>query len=619
MARARWVPAPGDEELTQVFAPIVLDDDEGDDDRGRSPSLGRSSSRIALASLVSRATGFLRQVLLVSVLGVSLVNSSYTIANTLPNIVYESLIGGVLSAVLIPLLVRAQKEDPDGGDRYTRRLLTLAGTALVLATAVAVLAAPLLTALYIGEGADPAAQPLTTALAYLLLPQIFFYGIGAILGAILNSRQVFGPFAWAPVVNNIVVLAVLGVFLLVPGEISTDPVRMGEPKLLVLGIGTTLGIVAQAVVLLPAIRRVGFRFRPDFGWDPRLSQARRLAGWVVGYVLIGQLGLVVTQRVAIAADPAGPAVYTNAWLLLQVPYGILGVSLLTALMPRMSRAAADGRTADVVADLSLGSRLSAVFLLPVSALITVFGGPIAAALFAYSPENEAGAAQIGAALSVSAFGLLPFAITMLQIRVFYALTDSRTPALIQLVTIGVKIPLLLLCGALLPSSQVVLGLAAVNALSVPGGGRRRPGAAAPPARRGARRRRAVDDGVGHRRLAARGARRVRRGDAAADPGRLARPPAGLDGAGGRARRRRPGDAHRDAPAAGAGGRSGGRPDPPAHRTAERWSLIPPRAVGCPWGVRGTGGGGPGGGSGVTERERADRPHRCRAGTSGGGR
>ncbi len=466
-ARPRWVPAPGDDELTQVFAPIVLDDDdqESGDGRERGPSVGRSSSRMALASLVSRATGFLRQVLLVGVLGVSLVNSSYTIANTLPNIVYETLIGGVLSAVLIPLLVRAQKEDPDGGERYTRRLLTLAGSVLLLATALAVVAAPLLTALYIDDGAAPAARPLTTALAYLLLPQIFFYGIGAILGAILNSRQVFGPFAWAPVVNNVVVLVVLGVFVLVPGEISLDPVRMGEPKLLVLGVGTTLGIVAQTVVLLPAIRRVGFRFRPEFGWDPRLSQARRLAGWVVGYVLIGQLGLVVTQRIAFAADPGGPTVYSNAWLLLQVPYGILGVSLLTALMPRMSRAAADGRTADLVADLSLGSRLSAVFLLPVSALITVFGGPIAAALFAYSPENEAGAAQIGAALSVSAFGLLPFAITMLQIRVFYALTDSRTPALIQLVTIGVKIPLLLLCGALLPPSQVVLGLAAVNALS----------------------------------------------------------------------------------------------------------------------------------------------------------
>lgn len=456
--RSAYVSPPGDDELTQIFAPIV-------DAEPEKPSLGRSSSRIALASLASRATGFLRQVLLVGVLGIGLVNSSYTIANTLPNIVYESLIGGVLSAVLIPLLVRAQTEDEDGGDRYTRRLLTIAGTVLLGATVVAVLAAPLLTSLYIAEGADPAAAPLTTAFAVLLLPQIFFYGIGALLGAILNSRGVFGPFAWAPVLNNVVVLLVLGVFVLVPGEISVDPVRMGETKLLVLGLGTTLGIVVQAVVLVPAIKRVGFRFRPEFGWDPRLSQAGGLAIWVVGYVLIGQLSLVITQRIAGAADPAGPAVYTNAWLLLQVPYGILGVSLLTALMPRMSRAAAEGRPEDVVADLSLGSRLSAVFLIPISALITVFGGQIAAALFAWSPDNEAGAAVIGATLAVSAFGLLPYAITMLQLRVFYALADSRTPALVQLVTVGVRIPLLLACGALLPPDQVVLGLVAANGAS----------------------------------------------------------------------------------------------------------------------------------------------------------
>ncbi len=460
MQRPAYVPPPGDDEITQIFAPIVDSPPETE-----KPSLGRSSSRIALASLASRATGFLRQVLLVGVLGIGLANSSYTIANTLPNIVYETLIGGVLSAVLIPLLVRAQTEDEDGGDRYTRRLLTLAGSALLLATIVAVLAAPLLTSLYIAEGADPRAGPLTTAFAYLLLPQIFFYGIGALLGAILNSRGVFGPFAWAPVLNNVVVLLVLGVFVIVPGEISLDPERLGGPKLLVLGIGTTLGIIVQALVLLPAIRRIGFRFRPEFGWDPRLSQAGGLAVWVVGYVLIGQLSLIVTQRVAGAADAAGPAVYTNAWLLLQVPYGILGVSLLTALMPRMSRAAAEGRTADVVSDLSLGSRLSAVFLLPISALITVFGGPIAAALFAWSPENEQGAAVIGATLAVSAFGLLPYAIMMLQLRVFYALADSRTPALVQLGTVGIKIPLLLLCGVVLPPEQVVLGLAAANSFS----------------------------------------------------------------------------------------------------------------------------------------------------------
>jgi putative peptidoglycan lipid II flippase len=419
-------------------------------------SLGRSSSLMAVASLVSRITGFLRQVALFTVLGDTILNDSYTISNTLPNIVYEFLIGGVLSSVMIPLLVRAQTEDRDGGEAYTRRLLTLAGIALLIATAAGMLAAPLLTRLYLGSQTTGTADPqLATMLAYLLLPQVFFYGMGALLGAILNSRGAFGAFAWAPVLNNIVVIGVVGVYLLVPDN----------ARLLVLGLGTTLGIVVQTVVLIPAVRRAGFRYRPVWGWDPRLTTAGGLAVWVALYVLVGQVGLVITTRVAASSAAGSVTIYSYAWLLLQVPYGVLGVSLLTALMPRMSRAAAEGRTADVVADLSLGSRLSAVLLVPVSVLLTIFGTQVGVALFGLREANLNGAAQLGATLAVSAFGLLPYAVTMLQLRVFYALTDSRTPTLIQVFTVAVKIPLLLAAPALLPPEDVVLGLAAANAVS----------------------------------------------------------------------------------------------------------------------------------------------------------
>ena len=432
----------------------------------RGPSLGRASGLMAVASLVSRITGFVRQLALVTVLGLGVVNDSYTVANTLPNIVYELLLGGVLSSVMVPLLVRAQTDDADGGEAYTRRLLTVAGVALALATLVAMAAAPLLTRLYLGDGSGPAHPQLATAFAWLLLPQIFFYGLGALVGALLNTRGVFGPFAWAPVLNNVVVLGVLAVFVALPGRISLDPVQMGEPKLLLLGAGTTLGIVVQALVLLPAVRRTGFRYRPLWGWDRRLTETGGLALWVVGYVLIGQLGYIVTTRVAAAAAPGSVAIYANAWLLLQVPYGVLGVSLLTALMPRMSRSAAEGRIADVIDDLALGTRLSAVVLLPVSALLTVFGTAVGVALFSLGAGSAGGGAvRLGAALAASAFGLLPFAVTMLQLRVFYALTDSRTPTLLQLVIVGVKIPLLLAAPLLLPPDRVVLGLAAANGLS----------------------------------------------------------------------------------------------------------------------------------------------------------
>ncbi|GAA1401645.1 murein biosynthesis integral membrane protein MurJ [Pseudonocardia kongjuensis] len=433
-------------------------------------SLVRSSGMIAIASLVSRVTGFLRNLAIVAVLGFAVVNDSYTISNTLPNIVYELLLGGVLTSVMIPVLVRAQAEDPDGGERFTRRLLTVVGVALLLATLLAMAAAPLLTRLYLGSGDGGEANPaLATAFAWLLLPQIFFYGIGALLGAILNSKQVFGPFAWAPVLNNVVVLGVLAVYALVPGEISADPVRMGDPKLLVLGLGTTLGIVVQAAVLIPFMRRIGFSYRPVWGWDPRLSLAGGMALWIVGYVLVGQAGYIVTTRVAAAADGGSVATYMNAWLLLQVPYGVLGVSLLTALMPRMSRAAAQGDTDQVVTDLSLGARLSTVGLVPIAAVMTAFGGALGTALFSVGAGSGDGAARLGETVAWSAFGLLPYAVTMLQMRVFYAMTDSRTPTLIQVGMVGVKIPLLLACPLLLPPGQVVLGLAAANSLSFVGG------------------------------------------------------------------------------------------------------------------------------------------------------
>jgi len=428
-------------------------------------SLVRDSGSMALASLVSRITGFVRQLALAAALGLSVLNDSYTVANTLPNIVYELLLGGVLSSVMVPLLVRAQTEDPDGGAAYTQKLLTVATGVMVLATVLAMAAAPLLTWLYLGGASHSAASPkLATAFAVLLLPEIIFYGLGALFGAILNSRGVFAPFAWAPVLNNVVMLGVIGIYLLMPGEINLYPIKLTDPKLLVLGLGTTLGIAMQALVLVPSLRRSGVQWRPRWGWDRRLVEAGGLYAWVVGYVLIGQAGYIVTTRVA-APFAGSVSTYANAWLLLQVPYGVLGVSLLTALLPRMSRSAAAGRIGEVIRDLSLGSRYSTVALLPVTVLITLFGTSVGVALFSLGRTSEAGASRLGATLAVSAFGLLPYALGMLQLRVFYAMKDARTPTLIQLAMVVLKIPLLLLCPVLLPAGDVVLGLAVANSAS----------------------------------------------------------------------------------------------------------------------------------------------------------
>ncbi|MGH3911996.1 MAG: murein biosynthesis integral membrane protein MurJ [Pseudonocardiaceae bacterium] len=429
-----------------------------------SSSLAGAAGSMAVATLTSRISGFISKALLVWVIGFGMITDSYTLANQLPNIVYELLLGGVLTSVVVPLIVRAAREDADNGLAYVQRLVTVATVLLGAATAVAIAAAPLIVWLYQGDG-DAANPALANAFAYLLLPEIIFYGLGALFGAILNASGVFGPPAWAPVANNLVVIATLGVYTVVPGEISIDPVRMGDAKLLVLGIGTTLGIAIQAIILLPALRRIGFRFRWRWGWDRRLSQASRLVIWVVAYVLISQLGLIATTRAALEGDTGGLVTYSYAWMLFQLPYGVLGVSLLTAILPRMSRSAADGNIPGVVADLSVGSRYSAILLMPVAVVLTVAGQAIGIALFAFGASGTADANRLGLALAVSAFGLLPYALTMLQLRVFYAMADARTPTLIMLAMTALKVPLLLACPLVLAPDDVVLGLTFVNALS----------------------------------------------------------------------------------------------------------------------------------------------------------
>jgi putative peptidoglycan lipid II flippase len=437
---------------------------ERSEQRQQQPSLAKASGSMAVATLVSRITGFVWKIQLAWVAGLTVVNDSFTVANTLPNIVYELLLGGVLASVVVPLLVRSQ-DDPDGGQEYTNRLLTVGMTMLLAGTVVAVALAPLFTRLYMDDSTGQANSELATAFAYLLLPEIVFYGLFALLSAILQAKHVFGPTAWAPVINNVVIMVTIGVYAIVPGEISLNPVRMGDVKLLVLGIGVTCGIAVQAVVLLPALRRTGFRFRWTWGLDARLKEFGGLALWILGYVAISQLGMIVTTRVLTAGASGGAAIYSNAWLLFQLPYGVIGVSLLTAIMPRLSRAAADGDTGKLIDDLSLGSRLSTVMLVPISAVLTIAGSAIGIALFSPGNAGVANAERLGTALAFSAFGILPYALVMLQLRVFYAMKDARTPTLIMVVMIVVKIPLLYLVAARLRPEDVVIGVMLVNALS----------------------------------------------------------------------------------------------------------------------------------------------------------
>jgi putative peptidoglycan lipid II flippase len=435
---------------------------------GASRGILRAAGTMAVATLVSRVTGLVRTMVLAAALGVGLVNDAYTTVNTLPNIVYELLLGGVLTSVVVPLLVHAQERDRDGGAAYAQRLATLAIAGLVAVTGLAIVIAPLLTSLY-GITDDPDQVRLATWLARILLIEIIFYGIGALAQAILNSRDVFGPPAWAPVLNNVVVIATGLLFIAASGPGDVEPATITAGQVWLLGGGTTLGIVVQAVVLLPLLKKAGIPLRPRWGLrDTGLREAGTLGLWVVGYVAVSQLGVVVATRIANAAGREGglgSSAFQFVSLLFQMPYGIIGVALLTALVPRMSRAASRHDTPGVVSDLSLGTRLSALGLLPITAALCVLGPALGTVAFARGNTSTAQAEAMGTALAIGAFGLLPMAVTLLQLRVFYAMKDAKTPTLIQVGMVAVRVPLLLLVPAVVEPRHVVAGLMLVTSIT----------------------------------------------------------------------------------------------------------------------------------------------------------
>ena len=429
----------------------------------RTAGVVRAGAVMALATLVSRATGFLAKVVILAFLGFGAVNDAYTIANTLPNIIFELLIGGVLTSVAIPLLSRA-RADADGGEGYTQRLMTMAFVGLIAATGLAVAAAPLLTRVYLAGSGGVVDRGLATGLAWLLLPQIFFYGIAALFGAILNTKEKFGVPAWAPVANNLVVIGVGIVLLTTTGDPANAAAGGGalsgltREQFLILGLGTTLGIVVQAIVMVPSLLRSGFRFRWRWGGDRRLLEAGQLMLWAVVYVLISQAGYIVITQVASANFVGGISLYAFASLLFQLPYGIIGVSILTAIMPRMSRHAAAGQYERMKDDASLGNRLSIVALVPVAAGMIVLASALAIVASMYGAVKLADVVVLSGTLTALALGLVPFAVTLMQMRVFYAMKDARTPALINLVMVGVRIPLLIACMTLTPE-LIVPGMA----------------------------------------------------------------------------------------------------------------------------------------------------------------
>lgn len=429
-----------------------------------------STRGMAIGTIASRGTGFLRTLVIGAAIG-KVVGDAYNAANTIPNSIYDLVMGGVLGAVVIPLLVAAARRDSDGGESYAQKLLTVIVVGLAAATIAVVLLAPSIAHLYVGGGAHGAVRArraeLATLFARFFLPQIFFYGVGAVFGAILNVRGSFARPMWAPVLNNIVVIVTGVVFIAMTRTAQVEAGLLTPTQQLVLALGTTLGIVAQTVALLPALRAVGFRFR--LRWDVRgvgLSRAARLAGWTFVYVLANQIAYLIIVRLASASRYVGAyTVYSYAFTLALLPYAVVAVSVITALMPQMSASAVDGRLGDVGVDLARGLKLSAVVLVPASFAAFALGPLAGAVLFAHRALSLSTGRLIGATLAAYAVGLVPFSAFQLQLRAFYAMADTRTPALVNIVLAVINIAADVVLFVVLPAREQVVGLALGSSIS----------------------------------------------------------------------------------------------------------------------------------------------------------
>ncbi|MFI2662041.1 murein biosynthesis integral membrane protein MurJ [Micromonospora carbonacea] len=432
-------------------------------------SAATNSAVMAIGSLVSRGTGFLRTLALTAALGGALVGDAYTTAQILPGMVYEFLLGGILTSVLIPVLVRRRKADADQGQAYSQRLLTLAVLTLAAAALLAVLGASLLTSLYASDKSSGAYQELVTDLSYLMLPMIFFTGLSALISAVLNTRGHFAAPMWAPILNNLVVIGTVGLYIAIFGAEIVEPEQMTTGRILLIGGGTLLGVAIQAAGLLPALRKVGFRWRLRFDFRALgLGELGRLGAWMFCYVAVSQIGLIVLFNLLNRAgreNAAGPLIYNNVFLLLMMAHGIIAVSIITALMPRMSAAAADGRYADLAADLSRGTRTVTAVLAPIAVCYAVLAGPLSVTLFRYGAFSDENATATSLVLLVAALALVPFAVSQLFTFAFYALPDTRTPALINIPVVALRIGVQIGLFAAFSATFAAAGMMIGNAVS----------------------------------------------------------------------------------------------------------------------------------------------------------
>jgi putative peptidoglycan lipid II flippase len=434
--------------------------------------LFRASGIMAVGTILSRITGFIRALLAVAVLGTALLADTFNVANTMPNILYNLLVGGALTAIFVPQLVRSFS-DEDGGHGFASRLVTTISMILLALVAVGVVFAPALVRLYAPEFSTEGfetEQQIAVAFTRYCLPQIFFLGLFTMLGQVANARGSFAPLMWAPIANNLVVIVVFAAMLIVERSLAIGTITDLQVQLL--GWGTTLGVVVQALILIPVVKRSGIQLRPMFGVQG-LGKSFGLAGWTLIYVLISQLGYLVTVNVATSAavrsaqagvtTGVGFTPFTSAYYIMLLPYSIVTISIVTALLPHLSKLAIAKNVEEVRKQLIRAIRMVGVVTVP-SAVALLFFGPLMTQTL-YLGISLEDARYIGFVLSALSLGLVAFSINLILIRGFNAFEDTKTQVVSILIINIISVALSYLFLATLESDWVTVGLGVAFSVS----------------------------------------------------------------------------------------------------------------------------------------------------------
>jgi putative peptidoglycan lipid II flippase len=409
-------------------------------------ALVRSTAVMAVGTTLSRVTGFLRVGAMAFALGVaeSRLADAYNVANNIPNIVYELVLGGVLTSVFVPVFVRQLKmKSREAAWEAARAVLTTALLVLLLVMVAGIVAAPWVVRLYtvrVPAQERAAVQELATLFLQFFMPQIVLYGLGAVATGLLNAHRRFAVPMFAPILNNLVVTVTFLTFAFMPVPVVADrsPEAITLAQKLVLAVGTTAGVAAMTLALWPALRSIGFRWRWRLDWrNEAVRSLIRLSGWAVAYVVINQVGLLIV--IVLAGEvQGGYTAYQAAFIFFQLPHAIFSVSIMTALLPGLSEDWVRGDRAGFRADLARGVRASAFIVLPAAAGYAVLAKPIVRLLLEHGVAGSESTALVSGVLTLFALGLFQFSTFMLFLRAFYAMQDTRTPALINVFAVGLN-------------------------------------------------------------------------------------------------------------------------------------------------------------------------------------